>query len=470
MSQPVAVAGAENPAVARALDRACGSRAIPGNRVSQLIDGPDTFDAMLSLIDGANQWILFENYIIRSDETGRRFADRLLAAASRGIEVRVLYDHLGSRGTARSYWKRLAAGGVQVRSFNRLNPFRLVRSIRRNHRKYVGADGTRAVVGGLCIGDEWSGCPEAGIPPWRDTAVLVEGPAVALLDTSFARKWQQSGASPPDLPPPVSAEPQGRATVRVIDGIPGKLRLFRAIELLVAGAADRLWITDAYLVAPSPLYAGLISAARDGVDVRLLVPGRTDIPAVRALTRVGYRELLQAGVRIWEWHGPMLHGKTVVADDVWFKVGSSNLNPSSLLSNHELDVLVEDAGLATNAAHRFRRDLTDAVEIVLRSRRGPERLAARLPPAVVPATEPVHTARGTTSHRELQHRAVMTLSQVAGGARRSIGGALVFGSLGAGVLFLAVPTIMAYVLAAASFWLGGVAAWEFLRRRAYRGE
>jgi cardiolipin synthase len=438
--------------------------------VTYLTDGPETFDTMLGLIDAAAQWIHFENYIIRSDATGERFAEHLASAAGRGVQVHVLYDHLGSRGTKRSYWKRLTKAGVYVRAFNRLNPFRPLRSVRRNHRKYVGIDGGRAVVGGLCIGDEWSGPPYVQSPPWRDTAVLLVGPTVPLLDATFLRNWEESGASPPNLEPPEVPGAPGSAAVRVIDGIPGRLRLFRAIQFLVASAADRLWITDAYLVAPSPIYAGLIAAARDGVDVRLLVPGRTDIPAVRALTRVGYRELLEAGVRIWEWHGPMLHAKTVIADELWFKVGSSNLNPSSLLSNHELDVLIEDTVLPTSAAQQFRRDLNDSVEIVLRGRRGPERLAARLPPAVVPVAVPPARGRRPTTRRELQHRAVMTLSQVARGARRSIAGALLFVSLGAGVLFVALPRMMAYALAAASFGLAALAAWEFLRRRAYREE
>ncbi len=450
-------------AVARALDRAAGSRAIPGNAVAHLADGPATFETMQEVIDRATRWVHFENYIIRSDDTGERFATALRSAARRGVKVRVLYDQVGSRGTARKFWRRLSTSGVEVRAFNPVSLFKPLRSIRRNHRKYVGSDGIRAVVGGLCIGDEWAGQPSAGITPWRDTAVFIEGPAVPIIDNTFVRKWADTGSSVEVTLR--ETEARGPARVRVIDGIPGKLRLFRTIELLIAGAADRLWITDAYLVAPSPLYAGLIAAARDRVDVRLLVPGRTDIPAVRALTRVGYRELLSAGVRIWEWYGPMLHAKTVIADEVWFKVGSSNLNPSSLLSNHELDLLVDDDALATTAAQRFRLDLERAVEIVLRARRAPGALATRLPPAVVPVSR--GRSRGPLTTRDLGHRAVVTLAQVAGGARRSIGGALVFTFLGIGALFLALPRIMAYVLAVLAFWLGGLAAWEFLRRRAY---
>src|SRR5262249_61536662 len=140
--------------------------------------------------------------------------------------------------------------------------------------------------------------------------------------------------------------PQGDGGVGVISGEPGRERTYRVIELLAAGSISRLWITDAYLVAPPRLFQALRDAAKDGVDVRLLVPGSSDLPLVRNLSRIGYRELLRSGVRIYEWDGPMLHAKTIVPDGRWSRVGSSNLNPSSLVGNWEVDVLVEDTALA----------------------------------------------------------------------------------------------------------------------------
>ncbi len=455
----------ERDALERALDRVCRARAIPGNAVTHLTDGPQAFGSMLSLIEGARRWIHFENYIIRSDSTGEIFAEHLAEAARRGVQVRILYDHLGSRGTSRSYWKRLRRAGAEVRAFNRVNPLRPLKSLRRDHRKYVSADGTDGVIGGICIGDEWAGAPADGRPPWRDAAVEIRGPAVPALDLTFLRLWQAAGGTAPVDQAPSRLDPCGAAAVRVVDGVPGRLRLYRAMELLVAGAAERLWLTDAYLVVATPLFASLMAAARDGVDARLLVPGHSDIPTIRALTRVGYRELLHAGVRIWEWHGPMLHAKTIIADDTWFKVGSSNLNPSSFLSNHELDALVEDRAIAASAAQQYRRDLGHAVEIVLRPRRAPERLATRLPPAVVPAQpRPLRTGQ-IRARKELSRRAAVTLRKVAGGARRSVAGAIIFTLLGSGVLLIAVPRVMAYALAVVCFWLGGAAVWQFLERR-----
>jgi cardiolipin synthase len=449
----------------RALDRACGARAIPGNRVFHLVDGPRAFEAMHRLIGEARHYVHFENYIIRDDRTGKSFAGDLKDAARRGVAVRVLYDALGCRGTSRRFWNDLRRAGIEVRPFNPLDPLHPVASLRRNHRKYVGADGSRAIVGGLCIGDEWSGDPPRGRMPWRDTAVEVWGPAAWAIDLTFQKLWRQSRGrfpAPLQAPPPA---PCGDAVVRVVDGVPGRLRVYRAVELLVASAAHRLWITDAYLVAPAPLFAGLLAAARDGVDVRLLLPGRTDLPAVRAFTRVGYRELLEAGVRIWEWRGPMLHAKTAVVDDLWFKVGSSNLNLPSFLSNYELDLLLEDPKLSAEAALQFRRDLSFATEIVLRPRRVFASLAERLPPAVVAGGAPQEIPSHRPWMREVSQRAVLTLRQVAGGARRSIAGAVLFVSAGVGALFLAAPRLMGYLAAFAFFWIGVGAARQFAARR-----
>ncbi len=348
---------------------------------------------------------------------------------------------------------------------------RLIRSARRNHRKYVGADGIRAIVGGLCIGDEWSGDETRKRMPWRDTAVEVRGPAVSMIDQTFHPVWEAArgeGTSAPVAPP---SESRGSATVRVVNGVPGSTRTFRTIQLLAASAAERLWITDAYLLAPQSLVAALSAAARDGVDVRLLVPGRTDLPPVRAFTRVGYRELLEAGVRIWEWQGPMLHAKTVVVDHYFFKVGSSNLNASSFQNNYELDVLIEDASITATAVAQFRVDLRYATEVVLRAPGWvPGALAQRLPPAVIRSTPTARVPGHRPSRGERSQQAVVALRQVAGGARRSIAGAIVFSSLGAAALVVALPRVTAYILALGCFWLALRAAWEFRQRRRGHGE
>jgi len=460
----VGIAASDNPEtmLRRALDRAVGMRRIVGNRVRYLTDGPQVFDAMERLIFDAVRSVQFENYIIRDDRTGRRFADAMMAAADRGVLVSVIYDAIGCRGTSRRYWRALRKRGVVVQVFNPprlLHPFEI---FRRDHRKYVGIDGVRAVLGGMCIGDEWAG--DGDTPPWRDTAVEIEGPAARVLHATFARQWERCGGSPLEVPPSINIDVErGDAVVRIIEGLPRQLRMYRVIDLLAAGAAQRVWIADAYLVGPTPLRASLMAAARDSVDVRLLVPGRSDVPGIRTLTRTGYRGLLEAGVRIWEWQGPMLHAKTVIVDDAWLKVGSSNLNPTSLISNFELDVIVEH-GLTREAASQFLRDVARSVEIVLRPAHLPRRVAKHLPPAVVSAlgSERTETTEGSAS---LRRRAAITLRQLTAGMMRSLLGISLLVLIGIAVVFLAAPRLMAYLIAGSSVALALIAAGTYLERR-----
>jgi cardiolipin synthase A/B len=464
----VAALNAEQ-SVTSAINRAAGGRPIPGNSVELLIDGPNAYDAMIGVIASASRWLHFENYIIRADSAGRRFADALASRAREGVHVRVLYDALGSLATPRSFWRSLRSADVEVRPFRPLSPVDLVRNFYRNHRKLVVADGNRAVMGGLCIGSEWTGEDAEDGLPWRDTAVEIAGPAAAVLDQAFAQTWGIAGGTLPDEQTAGRVAPQGQAEVRVISGEPGRERTFRVIELLAAGSINRLWITDAYLVAPPRLLQALRDAARDGVDVRLLVPGSSDLPLVRNLSRIGYRDLLRSGVRIFEWDGPMLHAKTSVADGRWVRIGSSNLNPSSLLGNYELDVLIEDPELVDAMERQFRLDVARSREVIRRPARGPQRFSAALP-AVLSHEDP--EVRGTAIHhrtvRERRQRATLAVRALISHARRSIFVPLTVILISLGALFFALPKITAYVFGVLCAWLA-VSAWrEAFRRRADR--
>jgi cardiolipin synthase A/B len=461
-------AGDAEQTVASAINRAAGGRPIPGNQVELLIDGPRAYEAMLDVIAGATRWIHFENYIIRSDPVGRRFADALVRRAREGVHVRVLYDGLGSIGTRRAYWRSLREAGVEVRSFRPLSAIDLVSNFSRNHRKLVVGDGARAVIGGLCIGSEWTGEEAGDGSPWRDTAVDIGGPAAAVLDQAFGRTWEIAGGLLPHEDIAGRVTPQGDAAVRVISGEPGRERTYRVIELLAAGSSDRLWITDAYLVAPPRLFQALRDAAKDGVDVRLLVPGMSDLPLVRNLSRIGYRELLRSGVRIFEWDGPMLHAKTIVADGRWSRVGSSNLNPSSLLGNWELDVLVEDPKLADAMERQFRLDVARSREVIRRPARGPQRLSAALPTVLRREAPEVVGAAHEPTGRERRKRAALAVRALIANARRSIFLPLSAILVSLGALFFALPKLTAYAFGALCGWLA-LSAWrEAFRRRADR--
>lgn len=450
--------------IEQALDRATGGRPIPGNRVALLHDGPAIYAALLEAIRRAERWIHFDNYIFRGDRTGRAFAGALGEQARAGVAVRVLTDWLGSAGTSRDFWDRLRRDGVEVRFFGPPRLLDLGANLVRNHRKLTVVDGTLAFTGGHCIADEWAGDVARGRLPWRETAVEIEGPAAVALDRAFAELWGRLG---PPLPPgelAAEAPAAGGCGVRVIAGVPGRDRVFRTMDLLLAATSQRFWVTDAYFIAPHRLVQSLLDAARAGVDVRLLVPGSSDLPWIRNLTRFGYRSLLRGGVRIYEWEGAMLHAKSVVADGRWVRVGSSNLNPSSLFGNWELDVLIEDEEVADALERQYRRDLEPSAEVRLR----PVLPRALLGPVRPTALAITRADDGSLSHRpglrERRRRSLVMVWTLVGGARRATFGPVALLLLLIAALFVLLPRAMALAFAALSLWLAAGAGLHALRR------
>jgi len=349
--------------------RVAGSPLVEGNAVRLLRDAPENYPAWLDAIATAERRIHFENYIIDADEIGQRFADALAAKARQGVTVRVLYDWMGNVArTPAQFWTGLREAGVEVRCFNPPSLDSPLGWLSRNHRKTIGVDGRIGFVSGLCVGRDWVGDPARHIAPWRDTGLEIRGPAVADLDRAFARSW--SAAGPPIVlgdPPPATATAAAvpGIAMRVIETQPNTMALYRLDQLIAALARDTLWLTDAYFVGTTAYVGALCQAAQDGVDVRLLVPGASDIAIAQTLSRAGYRPLLEAGIRVFEWKGPMLHAKTAVADGRWARVGSSNLNLASWLGNWELDVAIEDEGFAERMQAMYLDDLQNSVEIVL---------------------------------------------------------------------------------------------------------
>jgi hypothetical protein len=205
-----------------------------------------------------------------------------------------------------------------------------------------------------------------GIPPWRDVGVELRGPAVADTEHAFASSWREAGGSirDEDLPTHDSVPAGGPHGVRVIASTPETADVYR-MDLLVASLArERLWLMDAYFMANVPYLQALRRASADGVDVRLLLPSTSDVGWIAAASRTLYGALLDAGVRVFEWRGPMLHAKAAVADGLWTRVGSTNLNAGSWMNNWEMDVSIEDASIARAMEARYENDLQNADEIV----------------------------------------------------------------------------------------------------------
>ena len=355
----------------QALSRAAGAPLISGNTVDLLIDAAANYAAWLKAIRTAQHRVLLENYIIRDDAVGREFRNALIERAKAGVTVAVITDWAGCLGQSRSrFWQPLRAAGGQVHIFNPPQLGEPLGWISRDHRKLLVVDGTKGFLSGVCISAKWLGDASRNVPPWRDTGVAVEGPAVAEIEAAFAQSWQLFGTPLPIFSANAEPyEPTGTTDVRIIATQPTSASIYRLDQLIAAMASKTLWLTDAYFVGVSPYVQALVSAARDGVDVRLLVPGSSDIPVVAGMSRAGYRPLLKAGIRVFEWNGSMLHAKTAVADGQWARVGSSNLNIASWLGNYEIDVAVENATFAGELAAQYERDLENATEIVLVSRK-----------------------------------------------------------------------------------------------------
>jgi cardiolipin synthase A/B len=382
MSSMRAIAG-------QAFSRAAGAPLVDGNNVRLLRDANENYPAWLEAIASAKRYVHFESYIIHEDDAGREFADALISKAREGVHVRLIYDWMGGLGKAsRSFWNHLREHNVDVRCYNPPrfdSPFGW---LSRDHRKTLTVDGEVGFVTGLCVGRMWVGVPEKNIQPWRDTGVEVRGPSVADIERAFAHVWSMLGKSLPEdeVANRDDVSPAGDVALRIVASEPATAGMFRLDQLVAALARERLWLTDAYYAGTTTYIQALRAAAKDGVDVRLLLPNGTDIPILRPLSRTGYRPLLEAGVRIFEWNGTMLHAKTAVADSTWARVGSTNLNIASWFGNLELDAVIEDERFAREMEETYLSDLENSTEMVLTKR---HRLGA--------AGEPTHPRPATSS-------------------------------------------------------------------------
>ncbi len=471
--------------------RASDAVLIRGNEARVLTNGPAAFDAWIRAIANAKNWIHLENYIIRDDRIGRTFRDLLIQKANEGVSVRVLYDWVGCWATPASFWRPFRAAGVEVRAFAPPRVTEPLRIFRRDHRKVVAIDGTYASIAGMCVGDEWAGDPSRGVPPWRDTGVELTGPAAAVVDRAFARTWGEAGNLLPleEIPDPHLVPHTGDVSVRVVEGEPGRSRTYRLLQFVAVGVERRLWITDPYFVTPPAMTEALGAASRDGVDVRIIVPAFNNWPVVGGFSRAGYRPLLEAGVRLYEWEGPMIHAKTAVADGAWSRVGSSNLNLASLVSNWELDVAIVDRSVAGVMEELFLQDLESSVEVSLprpgfsQSRRSLVRspVSSQSEDTDDPAVHSAREARRRARRGSPVSRVVSRISRASIVLTRALLGQPNVGTedtawimaIGAILLVMAgagfvLPRLLAWPLAFFLFWIGVASIYRALANRRRR--
>ena len=364
-----------------------GSPLTTGNAVRLLQDGPATYRAMLDAIAAARDHINMETYILDDDAVGHQFAQALLDKQAQGVQVNLLRDSAGTFGTPAVFFQRLSDAGVQVLEFNPVNPL-VAREgwqwNQRDHRKLLIVDGRMAFLGGINISSVYSGGsfgkarkvdPDAALA-WRDTDLQLQGPVVAELQKLFLAAWQgQQG--PPLRPrayfPPLPA--MGTQVVRAIGSSPEEsVSLIYATLLSAIGSAETsVHITNAYFAPDPQLLQALVTAVARGVEVTLILPGRTDSWLVFHAGRSHYAHLLKAGVRIFERRGVVLHSKTALVDGVWATVGSTNLDWRSFLHNHELNAVILGAEFGQQVQTMFERDLraSDAIELAAWERRSP---------------------------------------------------------------------------------------------------
>ncbi len=353
---------------------------LPGNQVDLLINGPASFAALSEAIGSARTRVDMESYEF-DPKAGAAFADLLLAAAARGVEVNLIYDAWGAADAPQSLFDRLRAGGVHVLEYNPLRPNDRVpvEVNKRDHRKLLCVDGKIAITGGVNISRVYLNAP-GPIPKspndeaWRDTDVRIQGPAVAQFEHYFEETWRDQKGPP--LPPAPATPPThyGPSLVQGIDGAPdnGHPLIYRTLLAAIALSHHSVHLTTGFFVPTPDMAHALENAARRGIDVQIVVPGRNTSKAALAAGRADYGDLLEAGVKIYERQHRILHAKTSVIDGGWSAVGSSNLDWRSVVWNNEIDAIILDPAFGARMEAMFADDVarSRAIDLATWRRRG----------------------------------------------------------------------------------------------------
>ena len=358
-----------------------GSPLSAGNKVTLLQDGPSTYQALYGAMAAAKNSIDMESYIIEDDEVGQRFATELKAAVARGVVVNLIYDSVGSIDTPKAYFDDLAAHGVNTLQFNPVDPLKAKAGWdvnQRDHRKLTIIDGHTAFVGGINISSVYSGGsfsqhsknePGHGQKvPWRDTDLQMDGPVVADFQKLFMDTWARQKGKPmasADYFPQIGR--QGDVVVRAIGGTSTEpySQIYATLVSAIRSSSTSILLANAYFDPDPQLMGAIIDAARRGVDVQLLLPSISDTWLVSAAGRRHYGKLLEAGVKIYQRQGALLHSKTTLIDGVWCAVGSTNLDWRSFLHNDEIDAIVLSQSFGDQMRAAFQADLAQSQQLTM---------------------------------------------------------------------------------------------------------
>jgi cardiolipin synthase len=359
---------AEANRVADALRRSGGGACVGGNKVRYISESEDFFDSLFDSLAHAQRSILAEYYIIRRDATGRRMLEILIDRAKAGVSVRLLVDEIGTRNLPPELVKKLRKSGGKVDTFHRTITLLLsAKKNNRNHRKIAVIDGNTAFVSGFNVGDEYLGKGKFG--HWRDAAVVIEGPAADYYTRTVLQDWRY--AHKEDLVRDASlygGRETGDVPVQLTAGGPdmsGTNSVHMQYVSIADACRERIWIETPYLGPTEPLLYLLRLRALQGADVRIIIPDIGDHAFVYWGNRFSASRLMDAGVRIYEYHDGFIHAKTVVGDGYYCSVGSANMDPRSMNLNFECNAMVYSEEIAKDMEEAFEKDLESCTEYTM---------------------------------------------------------------------------------------------------------
>jgi cardiolipin synthase len=339
-----------------------------GNRVSLLLHGGDFFAALFAAMNAATTAICAEFYIIRPDATGKIFAQALIEAAARGVDVSLIYDSIGCHNTPSSYFQGLEAAGVRCLSFNKPSFTKLHWLDIRDHRKLVVIDGKTAFLGGLNVGDEYAGYGES-FERWRDVGIRLDGPAVSEVERLFRLTWDQQKRTgmPGRAAQQAAPDPAGGADVMIVNGTPHHTRsvIRSSFRLAMAGAVHQIRIITPYFVPGPRVVRSLLRAVKSGVKVQMIVPSISDLPLILLMSRAYLAPLLKAGVEIFERQETILHAKVMLIDDYWVTLGSANFDFRSFHRNYEINVIIDSREFGSQVKSLFDAELEKSRQVAL---------------------------------------------------------------------------------------------------------
>lgn len=350
---------------------------VTGNKVELLVDGPTTYDAMFAAIENAKDHINMETFIIEDDEIGQRFAKLLISKQISGVQVNLIYDSFGSISTPKAFFEPLIASGGNVLEFNPINPLNTRKDwefSRRDHRKLLVIDGQIAFVGGINISSVYSSGSfgksrsTKGEHQWRDTHLRITGSVVSEFQKLFIATWNEQQGEPlafkQYFPEAINL---GIEVVRALGSNPEEpySQIFVTLLSVINSAETQISLTNAYFVPDVQMLGALKEAAQRGVDVRLLLPDKTDSNMVFYASRSFYDELLRANVKIYERQDALLHAKTLLVDGVWSTIGSTNLDWRSFTNNQEINAIVLGQDFGAQMQAMYEKDLASSKQITL---------------------------------------------------------------------------------------------------------